>query len=385
MHLSAKDPIISSIIDWIETNEIDLQPEFQRGLVWGREKQQLLIDTILRRWEIPPVFVICDKNTYRKEVLDGQQRLRSIYDFYRGEFPVNGQIQPYNNSLVGLHGLRYNQMPIEVQRKFRNFSIRIFEITDYEKDEPFELFYRLNQSVKLTSAERRNTFHGETRSQVKKIVDYMESVGVNRELIGFNNSRLSYQDVVARLCYALETERIDSKITDRDITNRYRSDIGFSEIICNRTQISIFVLKEAISRSEQKFKLSKPTLFSWLLFITQLNDDVDIGLICQFIDYFRLLVSSADEVTNTLKHDQFIEQWIVKEYDYRSSTSVNDAKSIVFRHFALAFLWSRRNGSRGLNENLGKKISLVKDVIRGDFTEEFVYLTLGEVALGEIA
>lgn len=385
MHLSAKDPIISSIIDWIETDEIDLQPEFQRGLVWGREKQQLLIDTILRRWEIPPVFVICDKNTFKKEVLDGQQRLRSIYDFYRGEFPVNGQVQPYNDLLVGLHGLRYDQLPIEEQRKFRNFSIRIFEITDYEKDEPFELFYRLNQSVKLTSAERRNTFHGETRSQVKKIVDYMESVGVNRELIGFNNSRLSYQDVVARLCYALETRRIDSKITDRDITNRYRSDFGFSGMVCERAERSIFVLKDAIHRSEQKFKLSKPTLFSWLLFITQLDESTEIGFLYQFIDYFRLLVSSTAEVTNTLGHDQFIEQWIVKEYDYRSSTSVNDAKSIIFRHFALAFLWNRMYGNRGLREDLGRKISLIENVIRGDFTEEIVYQALGEVGLGEIA
>lgn len=331
------------------------------------------------------MFVISDKNTYRKEVLDGQQRLRSIYDFYRGEFPVNGQVQPYNEALAGLHGLRYHQLPIEEQRKFRNFSIRIFEITDYEKDEPFELFYRLNQSVKLTSAERRNTFHGETRSQVKKIVDYMESIGVNRELIGFNNSRLSYQDVVARLCYALETRRIDSKITDRDITNRFRSDVGFSEIIFNRAEQSIFVLKEAISRTEQKFKLSKPTLFSWLLFMTQLDEEVEIGHISHFVDYFRLLVASADEVTKTLTHDQFIDQWVVKEYDYRSSTSVNDAKSIIFRHFALAFLWSRRYGNNGLKNDLWRKIAVVENVIGGDFTEEGVYRALGDIAMGEIA
>lgn len=331
------------------------------------------------------MFVMCDKKTYTKEVLDGQQRLRSIYDFYQGVYPINGQIQPYHDALLGLHGLYYNQLPIEEQRKFRNFSIRIFEITDYEKDEPFELFYRLNQSVKLTSAERRNTFFGETRSQVKKIVDYMESIGVNRDLIGFNNSRLSYQDVVARLCHALETQRIDSKITDRDITNRYRSDMGFSETICKRTELSIFILKEAIIRSEQKFKLSKPTLFSWLLFITQLNDDVDIGRICQFIEYFRQLVSKADGVTKTLNHEQFIEQWVVKEYDYRASTSVNDAKSIIFRHFALAFLWTRRCGSQGLNADLGGKIALVAIVISGDFREEFVYQTLTDVSLGRIA
>lgn len=144
-------------------------------------------------------------------------------------------------------------------------------------------------------------------------------------------------------------------------------------------------MKEAINRSEQKFKLSKPTLFSWLLFITQLDEDIEIGSISQFVEYFRFLVSSNSEVTNTLEHDKFIEQWIVKEYDYRSSTSVNDAKSIIFRHFALAFLWRQRYRGKGLNEVLDRKIALVENVIRGDFTEESVYRALGDVRLGEIA
>jgi hypothetical protein len=380
MQLSAKDPIITSVITWIETDEIDLQPEFQRGMVWGRDKQQLLIDTIFRNWQIPPVFVISDDITFKKEVLDGQQRLRSIFDFYKNEFPINGRHQPSNEALERLHGMYYSELPVESKRQFLNFSLRVFEITKYSEGEPFELFYRLNQSVKLTSAERRNTFHGETRTQVKSLVQFMEVQGYNRELIGFNNSRLSYHDVIARLCFVLEQKSFEVKITDKDITNRYRSSSGFSPQLIARVESSLLLLRDTIKLSG-KLKLSKPTLFSWLTFITQL-DGVSSDKLASFVNWFRGLIQNAEAVGEDVSREEAIRRWVMKEYVYRASTSVNDSKSILFRHFALSHFWFETYGSPSSNPELLEKINKITPAFKEDFTEDEVYSLIGNSGLG---
>lgn len=383
MNLTAKDPIIASIISWIESQEIDLQPDFQRGMVWSRDKQQLLVDTIFREWQIPPVFVISD-DAFRKEVLDGQQRLQSIYNFYSGVFPINGNLQPHSATLERLHGKYFKDLPPEEKRRFLNFSIRIFEITKYAEGEPFELFYRLNQSVKLTSAERRNTFHGEPRTQIKKLVEFMEEVGFNRDLIGFNNSRLSYSDVIARVCFVLEAKSFESKVTDKDITNRYREDSGFSPELVLRVESTIMILRDAIRLTGQKFKLSKPTLFSWIIFITQL-DAATMESVSEFIHRFRAVIQEAEAVSGDFTPDETINRWVVKEYVYRSSTSVNDSKSILFRHFALGYLWFHGSEAQTSSGEFFCKINKIVPVFECEFIEEDVYQSIARANLGRLA
>jgi len=90
MRLLPSDPDIETIVGRINKNDLDLQPEFQRGEVWGTAKKQRLIDSILRDWHIPPIHVIENTDTARQEVLDGQQRLAANRDFAPGEFPVHG-------------------------------------------------------------------------------------------------------------------------------------------------------------------------------------------------------------------------------------------------------------------------------------------------------
>jgi Protein of unknown function DUF262 len=55
-------------------------PDWQREEVWDLPRKQLLIDTILRGWRLPKFyFVLASPQTY--EVVDGQQRLATIFEF----------------------------------------------------------------------------------------------------------------------------------------------------------------------------------------------------------------------------------------------------------------------------------------------------------------
>jgi uncharacterized protein with ParB-like and HNH nuclease domain len=65
-------------------------PDWQRQKVWGRPRQQALIDSILRGWKLPKFYfpkTSSDQEQY--EVVDGQQRLTSIFEFFDNSLPLS--------------------------------------------------------------------------------------------------------------------------------------------------------------------------------------------------------------------------------------------------------------------------------------------------------
>lgn len=68
-------------------DRIDI-PDFQRGEVWDQEKNQIFMDSILRKWFVPVVFLrAVDEQHF--ECVDGQQRLNAIFGFYNNDFPLS--------------------------------------------------------------------------------------------------------------------------------------------------------------------------------------------------------------------------------------------------------------------------------------------------------
>ncbi len=198
MKINYAQPDLETIVKRIDSRELNLQPNFQRGEVWSLAKKQRLIDSILRDWHVPPVHVI-ELDDGKQEVLDGQQRLVSIRDFVHGNLRVDGDIEPFNAKIAKLDGLTFKELPKTIQRKFNRFTITVNTITDYDPEEPGELFYRLNQPVRLSSAEERNAFFGEPRQQVKNLALALTQNNLDERFLGFSNSRMAYDDVLARL------------------------------------------------------------------------------------------------------------------------------------------------------------------------------------------
>lgn len=316
MKIQTSDPDISTIYNRIKEAVIDLQPDFQRDLVWNVAKKQTLIDTILRGWHFPPIFLVAPPVGERLDVLDGQQRLNAIFEFIEGAFPVNGAIEPIEPNIKELDGLYFHQFPPEAQRKFSRYSIRISELYDYREDEPYELFFRLNQGSVLTPAEKRNTLYGPVREQVKQLVLLLGELGLNIGKIGFNNNRLAYEDVIARLLYALSTRSLAKKITDQMLIDMYR---GNSPVSNNAFFEAEMAIKRLAYLVDKKVKLSKPTLFTWLLFFT-LQRDVEK-------DFFYLF----DELRRGEGNSSEYVSFLVDIFQEKTSTSVNDAVPVQLR------------------------------------------------------
>src|SRR5437879_13711972 len=79
-------------------------PDWQREPVWDQLKKQQLIDSILRGWKLPKFyFVKTSEDEY--EVVDGQQRLQAIYEFFSNELPRS------NSSSAHFDGVYYTHHP----------------------------------------------------------------------------------------------------------------------------------------------------------------------------------------------------------------------------------------------------------------------------------
>jgi len=75
-----------------DQGQLVLAPEFQRNSVWPRAAKAYLIDSILNDRPIPLLFLqrISSAQTGRLgyAVIDGQQRLRAIFDYIEGRFKL---------------------------------------------------------------------------------------------------------------------------------------------------------------------------------------------------------------------------------------------------------------------------------------------------------
>ena len=270
MKCSTSNIQLETVISRINDKTLNLQPDFQRGEVWSLTKQKKLIDTILRGWTIPPIHVVAMDDT--DEVLDGQQRLAAIRDFCEGKFTVDGNILPHNSEIKDLDGLKFLELPQKVQFRIKRYEISFITLTQFEPSEPAELFDRLNQPMKLTSAEQRNAYIGETRNQIKLLVDYFEKAGASKDTIGFSNSRLAYDEIIAKYCYAIEIKTLRQKIVAGDISQKYRENEQFSDStidLCKEILSTFMSVVNDYQPESYKLKMNKATIYSWFVFLKQ--------------------------------------------------------------------------------------------------------------------
>ncbi len=327
MKLNPWEPDLRSLVDRIDQGDVDLQPDFQRQEVWSTSKKKRLIDTVLREWSIPPIhFVVLPDG--KLEVLDGQQRLASIRDFFHNQFSVDGRITPLDEKVSRLHGKFYSKLEPGDRRKIDQYTLRCFRISDYQPEEPSELFYRLNQPTMLTAGEQRNALFGPAREQLKELVGYFEQLGNDKSTIGFSNARLAYDDILARLLYFIEAQSFGEKSTEGRISERFRVPRAFSQDVYNRCSRSIDIFSESV-RSAERSKLNKASVLSLLIFYSRfetVDPEVDI------LEEYLRAEAGADGAKE-------LSGQAAQLFRDRSSLRVTDVSSVVYRDFSLCFIY----------------------------------------------
>ncbi|UOD30562.1 DUF262 domain-containing protein [Massilia violaceinigra] len=105
------DFLLPQIIDFVDTKKwLNIRPEYQRRLVWDNVKKSRLIESLIMNVPVPPVFLY-EEDLSRYEVMDGQQRLNSIVEFYSNRLKLSG-LEEWD----GLNGKTYADLPPRLQK-----------------------------------------------------------------------------------------------------------------------------------------------------------------------------------------------------------------------------------------------------------------------------
>ncbi|MYH48482.1 MAG: DUF262 domain-containing protein, partial [Gammaproteobacteria bacterium] len=143
---------INGIRDRVDTN-----PDYQRPPVWGRGQKQLLVDSILRNYDVPKLYW---RRTGKKpdtyDVIDGQQRLRAVWEFFAGEYSLPRNADPVDGYPVA--SLKYGNLPDELRIRLDTYPLDVVLVDDADEDEVREMFLRLQNGTTLRAQEKRNAY-----------------------------------------------------------------------------------------------------------------------------------------------------------------------------------------------------------------------------------
>lgn len=200
-------------------NRIDPTPDYQRPPVWSRKQKQLLMDTILRNYDIPKFYwrQVNRADGIQFEVIDGQQRLRAIWEFANDEYPLQRDADPIDG--IAVSGLKYSQLPMDLLDRFETYSLDVVIVTNAEteahEDEVRDMFLRLQNGTTLKAQEKRNAMTGQMRDFVRTIAGHPFF-----ECCKFNNSRFAFDHVAAQ-CILMELKGGPANVKDADLNRMY--------------------------------------------------------------------------------------------------------------------------------------------------------------------
>ncbi len=149
---------------------INTDAEYQRGEVWSVPQQQLLIDSILRGYDLPKIFLrkLPDGSDKLFDVVDGVQRLTSIWRFMSNDFALPRSYSYLDLGAVG--GKNWAELPQDAKDRLEFAKVTVTELETENEDDIRDLFQRLQKGEPLNAAERRNAMSGPVRDFVAEVL-----------------------------------------------------------------------------------------------------------------------------------------------------------------------------------------------------------------------
>ncbi|MDO8341819.1 MAG: DUF262 domain-containing protein [Cellvibrio sp.] len=335
-------PIKNSTIIFIysEKDVILLDPPYQRmGGVWNEEKKQLLIDSIINDYDIPKIY-FHEYSQHRKSetgysyaVIDGRQRLETIWEFIDGAFDLSEDFEYQRDDSINLAGLSYDDIGKsypKIKIKFDSFVLPVISVDTDDEELIEDMFSRLNEAVPLNSAEKRNAIGGDMVAAIRKLADH----SFFKKKVKFSNKRYHHREVSARFLLLEENLKRYGKFFDtkkiyldsmaRNYHTGFTRDVKLLLSECQHVldyMNDVFTEKDDLLRSQgnlvvyyllfridRTFSKSRITRHKFLKFLDDLRDN---------------RISAAESIDGA--------SFELLEYDRLSQQGTNDSTSIKAR------------------------------------------------------
>ena len=294
---------ISWFWDLYNRKLLDLNPPYQRRSVWNQDYKDFFIDTVLNDYPAPAIFIyqeITPEGVSKVSIVDGKQRLSTLFEFANNEFAVFEK-----STTERLRGQFFKDFEVDVKQKFWKYQFAIEYLPSSDEKIIADIFDRINRNVtKLTPQELRHAkFSGDFITITESLTTWMfDLFGDNFPNIDKRTKKqMKDVEMVAQLLLFLEEgvraynpDYLDKAFSDRDTNWEQKEEIE-SEFRKTIDSISkIIESSPALDLPKTRLK-NQADFYSFFGAIAELNREetlkinLDIG---QRIKDFITLVSS---------------------------------------------------------------------------------------------
>lgn len=360
---------------------INPNPQYQRTEVWTLKKKQLLIDSILRGYDLPKFYLRSSSdNEYEHEVVDGQQRLHAIWEFLNDEYPLGEESNDItdDNDLVGK---RWSQLSSPERDQIGEFELSIALVQDASDLEIRQLFSRLQEGVGLNPAEKRNAMPGHMR-------DFIEELSAHHvfKLTRLSDARFKYHDLAA-IITCLEIARRPTDVKSASLTDMYekRQDFNSQGSVARKVKRNLNYMKRVLEDRRLAINIKWGFVDLYLLISRMDEDYVISNRENDFANFYikfeterravsdpRDLISSNEnpwkidlyDYIQAFKNQGGAEESIQKRHEVYKKRFLKDIQNLIPKDSQRAFtdderyiIWYRSNG-RCQNNHCDKEISM---------------------------
>jgi hypothetical protein len=193
--------LVSELLQDRKSDGLDVSPWYQRRSVWNPAQKAYLLNTLFERKPIPSIYVrhVIDLDNEKsvKEIVDGQQRIRSILEYRDGGFAAK---HPSHDN----RAVKYEDLTKPEKQSFLSSKLSVGYLIDADDSDVIEIFGRINSISKtLNPQERRNAqYSGEFKQFcLRKSVELVPFWRESRLFSDNDISRMLEVQVVSDLVY----------------------------------------------------------------------------------------------------------------------------------------------------------------------------------------
>lgn len=309
---------------YYKDNNLIFNTEYQRSEVWNSKKKQKLIDSILKEYNLGMIF-LRKINNGNLEVLDGQQRLKAIFQYIENEYPTSPEWTPEIGEKF------YDELKEDGDKhiQFMAFNINVAFVENADEETTSDIFLRLQEGMPLNTAEKLNAMRGKMH---KTIIDLSKHPFINNS--GVSDHRFNHRVVTAQI-FILELESKFDEISFPDANYKSLKEMyekySFKNppsYVLSRTKKYMNFLNKAFGDELQVIKNKGDIISVYLLYSYLDKKYVTQGIEDVFVDFTLKFLS---KVESTKMQDTSINLEVIPYRDYKSLRSTGALSSTSFR------------------------------------------------------
>lgn len=205
MHTTVGQISIVDLLGQLDRKELVINREYQRQAgVWPDSARTYFIDTVLEGYPFPKVYVYqsINEKTKRpiKEIVDGQQRVTTLHDFFQGKFKLTSASKKFS-------GMYFNDLDEETKINFQMYQVETSLVLSATRAELLEMFRRINAyTAPLSPAEKRHSsYQGAMKWFIVEQTDEFSEIFEKFKILTSKEiSRMGDSDAIADMVSNLE-------------------------------------------------------------------------------------------------------------------------------------------------------------------------------------